>query len=151
MKTKKTQTKTAPKTENLEVQVQELQEKLNRSMADYANLQKRQEEQQDFFTTVAITNFVAQFLSVLDEFLLAYQHLPDPGLKMAIDKFENTLKLQGLEEIKALGQTFNPETMECVETAKGEDNKVLKVRKRGYLLNSHCLRPAQVVVGQNDK
>ncbi len=80
MKTEKTQSKarTAPKTKKFEAQIQELQEKLNRSMADYANLQKRQEEQQDFFTTVAITNFVAQFLSVLDEFLLAYQHLPDP-------------------------------------------------------------------------
>ncbi len=151
MKTNKTQTKTAPKIEKLEAQVQELQEKLNRSLADYSNLQKRQEEQQQFFATVAMTSFVAQFIDVLDEFLLAYQHLPDPGLKIAIDKFENTLKLQGLEEIKAMGETFNPETMECVDTLKGEDNKVLKVRKRGYLLNNHCFRPAQVVVGQKNK
>ena len=38
-------------------------------------------------------------LEVLDEFLLTYKHLPNPGLKIAIEKFENVLKNQGLEEI----------------------------------------------------
>jgi molecular chaperone GrpE len=132
----------------MEAKIQDLEEKLTRSLADYANLCKRQDEQHQFFATLAISGFVSQMLSVLDDLLLAYQHLPDAGLKMAIDRFESVLKNQGLEEVKALGENFNPETMECLQTTEGEDNKVTEVKKRGYLLNGRCLRPAQVTVGK---
>ena len=88
-------------------------------------------------------------LEVLDEFLLTYKHLPDPGLKIAIDKFENVLKNQGLEEINLKNADFDPQIMECIEVVKGPDNKVVEVKKRGYLLNGQCLRPAQVAVGKN--
>lgn len=133
----------------LETQVKELQEKLSRSLADYANLQKRHEDHRQVFATLAITAFVSQMLEVLDEFLLTYKHLPDPGLKIAIDKFENVLKNQGLEEINLKNADFDPQIMECIEVVKGPDNKVVEVKKRGYLLNGQCLRPAQVAVGKN--
>ena len=133
----------------LETQVKELQEKLSRSLADYANLQKRHEDHRQVFATLAITGFVSQMLEVLDEFLLTYKHLPNPGLKIAIEKFENVLKNQGLEEINLKNADFDPQIMECIEVVKGPDNKVVEVKKRGYLLNGQCLRPAQVAVGKN--
>ncbi|MFA5025554.1 MAG: nucleotide exchange factor GrpE [Candidatus Shapirobacteria bacterium] len=150
MTAKKTTKKTnlVPEILKMEGQINELNEKLTRSLADYANLQKRQEEQHQFFATLAIAGFVSQMLSVLDDFLLAYQHLPDAGLKMAIDRFESVLKNQGLEEIKAVGQNFDPETMECLLIVDGETDKVIEIKKRGYLLNGKCLRPAQVTVGK---
>jgi len=150
MTTKKTKNKTTlvPEILKMEGQIKGLEEKLTRSLADYANLQKRQEEQHQFFATLAIAGFISQMLDVFDELLLAYKHLPDPGLKMAIDRFESVLKNQGLQEIKAVGETFNPETMECLQTVEGDADKVLEVRKRGYLLNGRCLRPAQVTVGK---
>lgn len=141
-------TNLVPEILKMEEQIKGLEEKLTRSLADYANLQKRQEEQHQFFATMAIAGFVAQMLDVLDELLLAYKHLPDPGLKMAVDRFEAVLKNQGLDEIKAVGQEFNPETMECLQTTEGEENKVIEIRRRGYVLNGRCLRPTQVVVGK---
>jgi len=150
MAIKKTKNKTnlVPEILKMEEQIKELNEKLTRSLADYANLQKRQEEQHQFFATLAISGFVSQMLGVLDDFLLAYQHLPDAGLKMAIDRFESVLKTQGLEEIKAKGEKFNPELMECLQSVEGKDEIVVEVKKRGYLLNGRCLRPAQVTVGR---
>ena len=150
MTAKKTTKKTnlVPEILKMEGQIKELNEKLTRSLADYANLQKRQEEQHQFFATLAIAGFVTETLGVLDDLLLAYEHLPDPGLKMAIDRFESVLKRQGLEEVNAVGETFNPETMECLQTTEGETDKVVEVKKRGYLLNGRCLRPAQVTVGK---
>ena len=69
---------------------------------------------------------------------------------MAIDKFLSTLKSEGVEEINPIDAEFDPETMECTEAAPGEDNKVINVRKLGYKLNGHVVRPAQVVVGKSD-
>jgi len=150
MANKKTKNKTnlVPEILKLESQIKELEDKLTRSLADYSNLQKRQEEQHQFFATLAISAFISQMLSVLDDFYLAQSSLNNPGLQMAINNFETVLKNQGLEIIDALHQEFNPQTMECLQTKKGELNKVLEIKKRGYLLNGHCLRPAQVVVGK---
>jgi len=117
-------------------------------LADYANLQKRQQEQSQLFATLAIAGFITQMLDVLDNLLLAYENLPDPGLKMAIDRFETVLKEQGLEEVKAEGQVFDPKVMDCLQVVEGEPDKVIEVQKRGYLLNGQCLRPAQVTVGK---
>ncbi len=150
MKNKKTKNKTnlVPEILKLESQIKELEDKLTRSLADYSNLQKRQEEQHQFFATLAINAFISQMLSVLDDFYLAQDNLKNPGLQIAINNFETVLKNQGLQEIEALNKEFIPDTMECLQTKKGEINTVLEVKKRGYLLNGHCLRPAQVVVGK---
>lgn len=150
MTNKKTKNKTnlVPEILKLESQIKELEDKLTRSLADYSNLQKRQEEQHQFFATLAISAFISQMLSVLDDFYLAQDNLKNPGLQMAINNFETVLKNHGLQEVEALNKEFIPDTMECLQTKKGEPNKVLEVKKRGYLLNGHCLRPAQVVVGK---
>jgi molecular chaperone GrpE (heat shock protein) len=79
---------------------------------------------------------------------LAQNHLNDPGLKMAIDKFDSVLKTEGLEEINPLGLEFDPQSMECIETVEGKENLVIEVKKLGYKLNGHIIRPAQVSVGK---
>lgn len=150
-KKSKKKTNLVPEILKMEGQIKDLEEKLARSLADYANLQKRQEEQRELFATLAITGFVTQILDVLDELYLAYSHLPDPGLKMAIDRFESVLKSQGLNEIKALNENFNPELMDCLQVVEGPSDQVVEVRKRGYLLNGRCLRPSQVIVGKTVK
>lgn len=150
MTNKKTKNKTnlVPEILKLESQIKELENKLTRSLADYSNLQKRQEEQHQFLATLAISAFISQMISVLDDFYLAQDNLKNPGLQMAINNFETVLKNHGLQEVEAFNKEFIPDTMECLQTKKGEPNKVLEVKKRGYLLNGHCLRPAQVVVGK---
>lgn len=144
----KNKTNLVPEILKLESQIKELEDKLTRSLADYSNLQKRQEEQHQFLTTLAISAFISQMISVLDDFYLAQNNLKNPGLQMAINNFETVLKNHGLQEVEAFNKEFIPDTMECLQTKKGEPNKVLEVKKRGYLLNGHCLRPAQVVVGK---
>jgi len=67
---------------------------------------------------------------------------------MALDKLMKALQSEGLEEIAAVGQIFDPKIMDCVDVAEGKQDEVVSVRKKGYLLNGECLRPAQVVVGK---
>ncbi len=139
----------AAKIEKLEADNNILQDKLNRSLADYANLEKRVESQRQFFVTLATTAVIIKMVEALDDFNLAYSHLQDAGLKMAIDKFVAALKSEGVEEVDPLGSDFDPATMECVQTVDGEDNKVINVRKLGYKLNGQVIRPSQVVVGKS--
>jgi|WetSurMetagenome_2_1015567.scaffolds.fasta_scaffold565006_2 molecular chaperone GrpE len=151
VKTKKTNPDLNPtKIKNLEEKVNVLEDRLKRSLADYSNLEKRIESQRQLFVTLATTAVIIKMIEALDDFNLAYSHLKDTGLKMAIDKFTSALCSEGVEEINPLTQDFNPQTMECVETISGQDNKVVTVRKLGYKLNGQVIRPAQVVVGKSN-
>lgn len=140
--------KNTPKQPNLESKVIELQDKLNRSLADYINLEKRIEREKDFIATLATNSVVHHMVDVLDDLYLAQSHLKDSGLQMAIDKLKNVLIKHGLSEINPKDQPFNPETMECVQVVDGPDNIVVDVRKIGYSLNGQTVRPAHVAVGK---
>lgn len=127
----------------------QMEEQLKRTLADYSNLEKRIERERQFYIILNTVSLVSKFLEVLDDFYLANRHLNDPGLKMAIDKFNNTLKNLGVVESEARpGQEFNPETMECISTAGGPDNQIIEVHKTGYSYEGQLIRPAQVTVGK---
>lgn len=133
---------------DLEKDLFEHKDKLARSLADYANLEKRIDRDRQMFITLATTSIISKMIDVLDDMYLAQNHLKDQGLQIAIDKFVNILKTEGLTEIDADNKEFDPQTMDCVEVADGKQNYVLNTKKRGYKLNDHVVRPAQVVVGK---
>lgn len=135
----------------LEKQISEIQERLTRSLADYANLEKRTESQRQMFITLTTISVIAKMIDVLDDLRLVFSHLQDQGLKIAIDKFADVLKAEGLDEIKADGQNFDPNFMECIDTAEGKENSIVSVKKTGYTFNGQVIRPAQVVVGRETK
>lgn len=134
----------------VEKRASELEDKLARSLADYSNLEKRIESQRQLFVTLATTAIVTKMIDILDDLYLAQSHIKDQGLQMSIDKFVSVLKTEGLEEIKTDGEEFDPELMECIEVAEGKDNHVIETKKKGYKLNGHVIRPAQVVVGKSE-
>jgi molecular chaperone GrpE len=134
---------------DLEQKTIELEDRLKRSLADYSNLEKRIESQRQLFVTLATTAIVTKMIEILDDLYLSYNHLQDQGLKMTIDKFVNVLKSEGVEEIDVSNQEFNPETMEALEAVDGPENQVISIKKPGYKLNGHVIRPAQVTVGKS--
>ena len=134
----------------LEQKTIELEDRLKRSLADYANLEKRIESQRQLFITLTTTAIITKMIEILDDLYLSFNHLQDQGLKMAIDKFINVLKSEGVEEIEVQNKEFDPQTMDCIEVVEGKENQVISVKKAGYKLNGHVIRPSQVVVGKSD-
>lgn len=135
-------------TKKIDPKIIELQDKLTRSLADYINLEKRVERDRELIVTMITTSITTQLIDVLDNFYLAQNHLKDSGLQMAIDKFKSVLQNNGLTEINPIKEKFNPETMECIQVAEGEEDMVISVSKIGYSINNQTIRPAQVVVGK---
>jgi len=148
MPTDKKVKNTSSKNAELLEKITSLEDRLARSLADYSNLEKRIESQRQLFVTLATTSIISQMVDVLDNFNLAQNHLKDQGLQMAIDKFNSVLKTEGLEEINPINLEFDPQSMECIEAVDGHENFVVEVKKLGYKLNGHVIRPAQVSVGK---
>ena len=73
------------------------------------------------------------------------------GLRGTISGFESVLSQTGAEPVEALGQPFDPELHEAVDTTEVEpeqDNTVTAQYSRGYRLGNQLLRPARVQVGR---
>jgi molecular chaperone GrpE len=103
--------------------------------------------------------FLASFLPVVDNLQRAVdaaegggskEALLD-GLRSTISGFESILMSSGAEPIDAVGQQFDPELHEAVDTKEVEpelDGQVTAQHSRGYRLGNQLLRPARVQVGR---
>jgi molecular chaperone GrpE len=128
----------------------DLESKWKRALADYHNLEKRIDKEKEAFVKFSNAQLLQNLLPVLDDFERAEQHLKDQGLTLAINKFKEFLKNEGVEEIKARGEEFNPHLMEAMEMVSGPKNRVVEVVSKGYLLNDKVLRVAKVKVGSGE-
>ncbi|MBA3320560.1 MAG: nucleotide exchange factor GrpE [Pyrinomonadaceae bacterium] len=104
--------------------------------------------------------FIASLLPVLDNLQLAIKAAEGggsieallDGLRGTASGYENALSAAGAEPFKALGETFDPELHEAVDTTEVEparDNTITAEYSRGYRLGNQLLRPARVQVGKN--
>ena len=63
----------------------------------------------------------------------------------------NILKSEGVEQIKALGEKFDPALHEAMmqrSEPEREDNIVLEEFQKGYKLNGRVIRPSKVIVNR---
>lgn len=125
----------------------EWEEKYKRARADYANLERRVQEEREGFLKFANSVLIVKFLPVLDDLEKAASGA-DEGLKLILKNLQEVLKSEGVGEIKVKkGDDFDPIIMECtVAEGNGEKQKVLEVIRKGYKIKGKVLRPAQVKV-----
>lgn len=151
MEDKKTKKKSENNIEELEKRIQELEDQLKRSVADYRNLEKRVEDQKLEFVKFANQELLLRLLPAFDTLFLAEKYVTDEGLKLSIKKLTEVLKDNGVEKIEVVGRDFDPHLMECVDTQAGEENKVIEEARPGFALYGRVLRAAQVKVGKKGK
>lgn len=137
--------KTKPDTQ----QLKELQEKYARALADYHNLEKRTGQDIQNRLLYEKKLIFSNILDILDDLERAQSHLNDSGIQMILDSFNSYLRSQGVEEIDTTDQTFDPDTMECLEKI-GDGDTVTATLTKGYKLNDTVLRPARVRVGNQE-
>jgi len=131
--------------------LEDFENRLKRALADYANLEKRIAREKEEFVKLATAQLLDKLLSVLDDLELCEEHVKNKGISLVGERFREVLESEGVEEIKALGKKFDPETMDAVEIIPGPKNKVMEIVLKGYFLNDKVLRPAKVKVGQGKK
>lgn len=136
------------KLKKLEEEAVELTNKWKRALADYQNLEKRIAQEKGEFAKFASATLLDKLLPILDSLEKCQAHLKDKGLSLVLSQFKKVLESEGLEEIQAEGEEFDPQLMDAVEMVKGKKNQVVEVVLKGYSLNGRVLRPAKVKVGQ---
>lgn len=128
-----------------------------RSRADLLNYKKEEMERIGELLKYAGEEFILKILPLLDNFEMAERKMPDnlkaeenvKGILRIKTQLQDFLKNQGLEEIKSIGEKFDPnfhEAVEQVEVKDKESGTILEEIQKGYKINGHLLRPAKVKV-----
>ena len=114
-----------------------MRNQLARAMADYANLQKRTDEERSTMFKLASISFMTKILPIIDNLKQAQNHISDSGIAIIIGQLETLAKDEGFEEIKIkVGDEFSEltsEVTEVLETDKDLDNnRVSEVVMTGW-------------------
>ncbi len=131
-----------------------MKNQLVRAMADYANLQKRTDEERGTMFKLASISFMTKILPIIDNLKQAQNHVKDSGIAMIIGQLETLAKDEGFEEIKIqLGDSFDEQTMEVTEVIETnnekDDNTVSEVVVTGWKYNDGTIvRHARVKVNK---
>jgi len=119
-----------------------------RAKADLINFKKEQEKNNSEIFKFANENLILEILPVLDSFELALNHKKDEGIEQLYNQFKNILKSNDLQEIKAIGEKFNPEFHESIGEIKGKKGIIIQEMQKGYLLNGKVVRASRVRIGK---
>lgn len=135
---------------------QDLMDKFMRLQADFANYKRRTEAQKTEYVELGVKKIVNDLLPVLDNFERALDSIGEKdstydGIIMIKDQLTDVLKNEGIVEMKALGEEFDPTYHHAVLTEDSDEydsGYVIEVLQKGYLINDKTLRPAMVKVSQ---
>ena len=132
-------------------------ERYMRLMAEFQNFRKRVAREKSDIHAYANEKIVGDLLPVLDNFeraldteggdLEAYAK----GMQLIFEQLKKALENAGLEEIKAMDETFDPNVHNAVmtdNTEEYENDKISKVLQKGYKLNDKVIRPSMVAVNK---
>ena len=130
-----------------------------RARADLLNYKKDEIERIDELIKYADVGIILKILPILDNFEIVEKNLPEnlkndkniKGILQIKTQLQDFFKNQGLEEIKTVGERFDPNLHEIVEEVEKKDcqpGTVIEEIQKGYKINGRLLRPAKVKVSK---
>ena len=145
-----------PTLADLQQQVAELTQALQRERADSLNLRRRVEEERAGMGNYYKAAIVRELLPAVDNMERALIHVPKDlkdhdyvkGVQGVIKQFETCFKQLGVERIKTIGEHFDPHLHEAVhlDEGDGEHEVVAEELQAGYKIGDEVIRPAMVKV-----
>lgn len=149
--------KTESEADKLKMALENLNNQYLRLAADFENYRKRQAQEREALLKYGAEECMKKVLEVVDNF--------DRALTM-VDKIEDLDKMKetfqvlnkqlmdsltklGLEQIKSVGEQFDPNIHEAVmqtPTEEHPEDTVINELQKGYKLGEKVLRPAMVAV-----
>jgi len=128
-----------------------------RAQADLINYKKQESIRLSELSDYVKEEFILKILPVLDNIYLAEKRLTkklkkEPWVKGMLkikEQLLDILEKEGIEQIKCLGEKFDPNFQEAVGEVEAKDKKsgmIIEEIRKGYLLNGKVIRPAKVKI-----
>jgi molecular chaperone GrpE len=141
---------------NLKKENEALLDKYMRAVAEMENLRKRLEREKQEFYQFALSEFLREILTVLDNFERALKNKDQTdgrsfqeGIELISKQFTDLIRKRGVEAIEAVQKKFDPNFHQAVLTEESdqvEEPLVGEEMQKGYTLSGRLLRPSLVKV-----
>jgi len=153
-KTEKKKNKKDAEIEALKAELENKNDLLLRTAAEFDNFKKRTEREKLTVAEFAKAGLIKQLLPILDNIDragMAPKDTPDyiKGIEMIVKQFEGIAENLGVTEIAKAGDEFNPELHEAVMHIEDEtlgENVIAEVLQKGYKIGDTVIRAAMVKV-----
>ncbi len=147
--------------EDLKKQVDQMEDKFLRASAEIANITSRNRNERELLQKYRSQDLAKKVLPALDNLERAMaieakdEHSQNlkKGVEMVLESLRHALKEEGIEEIPAKGETFDPTLHQAVQTMPAQEGQeadtIVEELQKGYKLYDRVLRPSMVIVAQN--
>jgi molecular chaperone GrpE len=140
--------------DKFEQQVEELTDRLKRSMAEFDNFRKRTEKEKASMYVIGAKEVVEKILPIVDNFERGLAQASEgdafaEGMKMIYKQLMTTLEDLGVQPIDAVGKEFDPSFHNAVMHVEDEtvgDNIVVEELQKGYTYKDFVVRHSMVKV-----
>ena len=138
----------------LEQKYNDINEKYMRTLAEYDNYRKRTIKEKETIYPEAKAIVIEKILPILDNFSRALESADNKdafyeGIVMLKKQLDDALASLGVEEIKAVGEEFNPELHNAVMHIDDEEqgeNVIVEEFQKGYKIGDRVIRHSMVKV-----
>lgn len=135
-------------------ELEEMTDRYKRLMAEFDNFKKRSSKEREMLYTSLKSDIVTAILPVVDNLEKAALAPTEDqnykqGVEMVHKQLMDTLASLGVEEIKTVGETFNPEYHEAVSSVQDEnlgEKEIKEEFRKGYKIGEKVIRHSMVVV-----
>ena len=140
-----------------DAQIEELQDRLKRQMAEFDNFRERTEKEKAAMYEIGAKDIIEKILPVLDNFERGLAAVPEDekgssfaeGIEKIYKQFVKTLEDAGVESIEAVGKQFDPNLHNAVmhvEDEKYGENEIAMELQKGYKYRGSVVRHSMVQV-----
>lgn len=140
-----------------DTQIEELTDKLKRSMAEFDNFRKRTEKEKSSMYEIGARDVIEKILPVVDNFERGLAAVPEDakgtpfaeGMEKIYKQFVKTLDDLGVKPIEAVGKPFDPNFHNAVMHVEDEslgENVVAAELQKGYMYRDSVVRHSMVQV-----
>lgn len=142
------------KVESQKVEIEDKDDRLKRLMAEFDNFKKRSAKEREGLYNSIIADIALSLLPVIDNLEKAVSVKTEDnnykiGVELVLKQFKDVLKSNGINEIEAVGKTFDPELHEAVSSVEDPDLGVQEIKeeyRKGYIIGNKVIRHSLVVV-----
>lgn len=146
----------------LEIKEKTLQEYTNllqRLQADFDNYTKRAQREKEEHQKYASAKLAQKLLNIIDDFERTAEKIKETGDKGLVTGVEmvqkqmlKILEEEGIKQIQAKGQKFDPYKHEIIDIKEGnEDNIITEEIQKGYSMHDKILRTSKVIITKKEK
>ena len=146
--------------DELKIKLDEMEDKFLRVSAELANIVQRNRNERELIQKYRSQDLGKKLLPVIDnlERAIAAEVTDEQsislkkGVEMVLESLNVALKEEGIEEIPAKGEKFDPNIHQAVQIVPvSEDieaDTIVEVLQKGYKLQDRVLRASMVIVAQ---